>query len=172
MLNKKEEKLIKGDENRTTRSLRNLQHPGKLKSPSQHSYCIYFVCLLKKHPGNQVREGSRLPQKTMELTQTFPLFRILVLGLTCTFKTLFHLIKIGTSENWRKKRVYPLFPLMASCSCPSPSLFYAFCQFSAGMLRRQLWASSPCLLLWDLWPDVGGKQDHCLFWLSILVHTV
>lgn len=95
--------MIKGDEDRTTRSLRNLQHPGKWKSPSQHSYHIYFICLLKKHPGNQVREGCRLPQKPTELKQTFPLFYILDLDLTCMFKSPFHLINIGTNINCREK---------------------------------------------------------------------
>lgn len=47
-------KLIKGDEDRTNRILRNLQQPENEKVPV--SMVVIFT-LLEKHSGNQVREG-------------------------------------------------------------------------------------------------------------------
>lgn len=124
-------KLIKGDEDRTNRILRNLQHPGNEKVPVS---TVVIFTLLKKHSRNRVREGCRLLQKPVEFKQTFPLFYILDLDLTSRFKNPFHLIKICTNINWRQKRVYPPFPLMSSCFWLSPSLFNIFYEFSVGVL--------------------------------------
>lgn len=127
-------KLIKGDEDRTNRILRNLQHPENEKVPV--SMVVIFT-LLEKHSGNQVREGWSLLQKPVGLKQTFPLYYILDLDLTCRFKSLFHLIKICSDINWRQKSVYPPFPLMSSCFWSSPSLFNIFYEFSVGVLKEK-----------------------------------
>lgn len=129
---KKRAKLIKGDEDRTNRILRNLQHPEYEKVPVS---TVVIFTLLEKHSWNQVREGCRLPQKPLELKQTFPLFYILDLDPTRRLKNPFHLIKICTSINWRQKSMYPPFPLMSCCFSSSPSLFNIFYEFSVGLLK-------------------------------------
>lgn len=154
------------------RSLRNLQYHWKWESPSQHSYRIYFACLF-------VEEGPRKPgqgrlQTASEAHGTQRCFlcsTLLDLDLTRMFNSPLHLIKIGTNINCREKRVYPPFPWMVSCSCPSPRLFHVFYRFSGGVLMGSFWGRSPCLLLWDLQPDVGGRKDHCQFGQSILIYT-
>lgn len=88
--------MCEGDEDRTNRILRNLQHPENEKVLVT---TVVIFTLLEKHSGNQVREGCRLLQKPVELKQTFPLFYILDLDLTCRFKSPFHQIKICTNIN-------------------------------------------------------------------------
>lgn len=97
---------------------------------SQSAPLSYLFCLLKKrHPGKQVREGCRLPQKPVEHKETFPLFYSLDLDLPCLFNSPFHLIKIGTNINCGEKRVYPPFPWTVSYSCLSPASSMPFISF-------------------------------------------
>lgn len=158
--------MIKGDGDRTTRSLRNLQHPRMWKSPSRLSYHIYCF-LLKRNPGNLVREGSLLPQKPMKDKETYPLFCSLHLNLTQT--SPFNEIKTSTYINCEEKW-HPPFLMMTIFHTSSWASSMAFMIFWG-----EFWHISFELVHYDFCSAIGVRCEReaktVPIWQSIFIYV-